>query len=424
VSSPLLPWSLFALSEADSDALEWLAKQSLIAPQSESEPSSLGSAMSSGEAVALSVLDLRTREYHGLCVLVLEDPSPLGKKSLSLTVLTLDVYNSRGDDRTSLDSQTLMDEVHRFCRTHGYTRIHCYAPMLSPGVPLLLSQGFEVDGHTAAKGTRYYSLSLDLPTPYSGDPYDGSHVLNWLGKRFRIASGSKSDIEVSGRISLRSLNPHLAHVHAGEHQFDASVRLKEATTQSRASVLLTFGKSADGNEPIELSIDDLRELTQSSRLDLDYWPPPISGTSIAVEIRREYFNQFESEGTHVYFDSGWYGTLLKRTVEANEKCYIFFVDFETTVHNPEVLGCAEIIDLDRGTPQAIWGRHGRLSSWPDEASFRRYGAIKRKMTAIKFSRLIKRSVIGAGLPFISHSWTYVPGPQAYRVYRSLAGGRD
>ena len=83
-----------------------------------------------GTSVALSIRDAKSREYYGLCVLALESPSPLEDKALSLSVFTQEIYGPDvgQNSRVATSRNDLMAEVLRFCKTHGYKRIHCYAP--------------------------------------------------------------------------------------------------------------------------------------------------------------------------------------------------------------------------------------------------------------------------------------------------------
>jgi hypothetical protein len=77
------------------------------------------------------------------------------------------------------------------------------------------------------------------------------------------------------------------------------------------------------------------------------------------------------------------------------------------------------VSVHRGSPEDLWANWGSISSWPDAAGFARYRAIKRKMTVIVFDQLRRVDIIGAGLPSIGHSWTYVPARQAYGIARLL-----
>lgn len=414
-----LPWSLFALSNTDIDALKWLASKTILVPCDEHDIERLIAEMRDGRIVALSVRDQHTGAYCGLCVLGRETPSPWPEKSLSVLALTFDQYIPQpGRRRGSVPQPDLLQEVLRFCRTHGYVRLHCYSPADSSCAETLTDCGFESDGRLTHKQRTYYSWSMELPTPYTGDPCDGSHILNWLGERFRLESvENRSDTTLVGRLPLRSVNPHLEDRLAGNLDFPTRLHLVNSHSPDWAVELRM--SDHEETEAIKLGRSELEDLTQSRRIDLSEWPPDEHPHSLAVEIRRNFFGAYQRGTQHAFLDSGHYGTLLSRTIARGDVSYIFFIDVETAQGNPVLLGAGRIAKVDHGSPGALWTKYGAISSWKDEESFRRYGSIKRKMTAIVFEDLIPTEKMGAGLPMISHSWTYVSGQQAYGVARSI-----
>ena len=118
------------LTQQDEEALRWLAKKTYLTPLSDSDLNTLLLSLERGTSVALSIRDAKSREYYGLCVLALESPSPLEDKALSLSVFTQEIYGPDvgQNSRVATSRNDLMAEVLRFCKTHGYKRIHCYAP--------------------------------------------------------------------------------------------------------------------------------------------------------------------------------------------------------------------------------------------------------------------------------------------------------
>lgn len=414
-----LPWSLFALSTDDIRALEWLASKTILVPCDGSDVARLTEEMRGGRIVALSIRDRRSGAYCGLCVLGRETPSPWPEKSLAVLALTFEQYIPQSQPgRPSTSHPDLFEEVLRFCRTHGYVRLHCYSPADSSCAKILTDYGFNSDGRLTLKQRTYYSWSMELPTPYTGDPCDGSHILNWLGERFRLESvESKSDTTLIGRFPLRSLNPHLEDRLAGNLDFPTQLQLVNSHSADW-SVELRMSDRED-TEAITLGQSELQDLTQSRRINLSDWPPGEHRYSLAVEIRKGFFDLYEPTTKHAFLDSGHYGTLLSRTLARGNESYIFFIDVETAQSNPLLLGAGRITGVDHGSPLEIWTKHGEISSWKDAESFRRYGSIKRKMTAVLFEGLTLWGKTGAGLPMINHSWTYVPGRQAYEVARSI-----
>jgi len=414
-----LPWSLFALSNTDLEALKWLASKTILVPCDESDIERLIGEMRDGRVVALSVRDQQTGAYCGLCVLGRETPSPWPEKSLSVLALTFEQYfPQQGRVRRPTPPLDLLQEVFRFCRTHGYVRLHCYSPADPSRAKILTDHGFESDGRLTHKQRTYYSWSMELPTPYTGDPCDGSHILNWLGERFRLESvENRSDTTLVGRLPLRSVNPHLEDRLAGNLDFPTRLSLVNSHSTDW-SVELRMSDRED-TEAIKLGPSELMDLTQSRRIDLSEWPPREHSHSLAVEIRRTFFGAYRPNAQHAFLDSGHYGTLLTRTLAEGNDSYIFFIDVETAQGNPLLLGAGRVARVDHGSPRELWAKYGAISSWRDEESFRRYGSIKRKMTAIIFENLKPEQKRGVSLPMISHSWAYVPGQQAYEVARSI-----
>lgn len=414
-----LPWSLFALSNTDIEALKWLASRTILVPCDEQDIERLLAEMRDGRIVALSVRDQQTNAYCGLCVLGRETPSPWPEKSLSVLALTFEQYNPNpGRRRPPVPQPDLLQEVFRFCRTHGYVRLHCYSPADSECAKTLTDCGFESDGRLSHKQRTYYSWSMELPTPYTGDPRDGSHILNWLGERFRLESvENSSDTTLVGRLPLRSVNPHLEDRLAGSLDFPTRLHLVNLHSSNWAVELRM--SDYEETEAIRLGRSELEDLTQSRRIDLSEWPPNEHSHSLAVEIRRNFFSAYQDGNRHAFLDSGHYGTLISRAIAKHDVSYIFFIDVETAHGNPVLLGAGRITKVDHGSPRALWTDYGAISSWKDEESFRRYGSIKRKMTAIVFEDLISSEMMGPGLPMITHSWTYVSGPQAYGVARLI-----
>ena len=416
MTTTTLPWSLFALTDRDTQAFKWLASRSVLVPCSESEVEFLLTEMHEGRMVALSVRDQSTGAYCGLCILAREAPSPWPEKSLSILALSFDSYEPVRPRRRNANNPDILEEVLRFCRTHGYVRLHCYSPTDQDGISNLIRHGFSAEGKILHKQRTYYSWSMDLATPYTGDPRDGAHLLSWLAERLRMEAVAKDDLSVRGHLPLRSVNPQFADRIAGTMELPTVLELKQSRTKSW-EVELRFGEAGSG-ESLAFGRSELVDLTQSDRIDLSDWPPTNETYSLVVEIRRTFFEAYH-EGRHAYLDSGHYGTLLTRTLDQGNDSYIFFVDVETTQDNPLLLGGARIEFVDHGSPLAMWRAHGEISSWTDEGSFKRYGSIKRKMTAIVFSDLVKVERRGAGLPTIGHSWAYVPGGQGYSVARVI-----
>jgi hypothetical protein len=417
-----LPWSLFQLSSSDETALDALSAGSLLLPIDAREVEDLKRGLQEGRRVALSLRTAGDNRYQGLCVFGLERPSPSRDKALALLVFSLDGFSQSGEShRHDTPVESLLGEVQRFARTHGFTRIHCYVPDDSDSVALLTSFGFRTESTPRNNGERVFGMSLHVPASYTGDPYDGKHLLNWLAEQLSIARRDSTDIGVEGFVPLQALNPDLSGTRFGNYALPLRLELTGPRSQTKGNITLRImlGSESQSNPPISMSAEDLRELTGTPRLDLTLWPPPADGASIVVEVREELFDRFVEQRENAYFDSGSYGTLLERAIASGIPPYIFFVDFETTTSNPRLIGFGRVKSVHRSDPQRLWENWGQISSWSDEESFARYRAIKRKMTVIVFSDLRRVDVVGAGLPVIGHSWTYVPSGQAYQVARTL-----
>jgi len=263
-------------------------------------------------------------------------------------------------------------------------------------------------------------MSLHIASSYTGDPYDGKHLLNWLAEQFHVDRRNSSDIALDGYLPLQALNPDLGG-RVSEYALPIRLELTGSGMHSRAQVVLRamLGSGLQTDPLITMSAEDLQDLAQAPRLDLTWWPPPPDGAGIVVEVREDIFARFQSQRENAYFDSGSYGTLLERAINTGSLPYIFFIDFETSHSNPKLIGFGRVRSVHHSDPQHLWADWGEISSWSDETVFARYRAIKRKMTVIVFSDLRRAEVVGAGLPFINHSWTYVPAGQAYQVARNL-----
>ncbi|HEV2783056.1 MAG TPA: hypothetical protein VGX25_27050 [Actinophytocola sp.] len=354
----------------------------------------------------------------------LETPSPVPDKAIAMSVLSLATYPApvgRSDtvDREHLET-AVIEELRRFCRTHGFTRVVCYAPDDRLTLALLAKHGFTVESVISVDTTRIYGLSLHLPSTYTGDPYDGRHLLNWLAERLRLSVQNSDDTSSECFLRMDALNPDLVGTQLGSSQLPVKLSLHTKHDRGGPTHLrIQFGTTDSIESQFDLSIDDLREIAGVATLDMSFWPPPEDGASIAVEIRRDLYDRFDANRQNAYFDSGSYGTLLERATDRGLHPYIFFVDFATSTTNPRLIGLGRVRHVDRGSPDDLWERYGEYSSWSDADMFGRYRAIKRKMTAIIFDNVRRVDKIGAGLPVIGHSWTYVPSDQAYRVVRQV-----
>lgn len=418
----LLSWSLFALTPEDIDALTQLSRSSILCPPNSHELDVSNYEIQAGRRIALSLKSTDSNTYNGLCVFGLESPSPAGDKAIALHVLSLDRYPAapdriRGSSRTNIDA-ALFNEVKRFCVTHGYTRIHCFVPADPDTLALLTRLGFETEGVTLGGQPRTFSLTRHLAPTYTGDPYDGRHLLNWIADQLQFEAIDTTDTTCRCVLRLGTLNPDFADTALGLSQLPVFIEL-QPLEQGKDYLRIGLGSNEPHSVHASLSFHDLRQLAGVPRLDMTLWPPPAEGASIAVEIRSDLYSNFSLNGQHAYFDSGSYGTLLEYSIEHGVAPQIFFVDFATTTTNPRLIGVGRIVSVHRGSPEDLWANWGSISSWPDAAGFARYRAIKRKMTVIVFDQLRRVDIIGAGLPSIGHSWTYVPARQAYGIARLL-----
>ena len=178
-----LPWSLFELTEADRQAIDKLVRRSILKPLTEQQISRYKRDIETGTKVALSLRAPNTSHYYGLCLFGRESPSPLGEKAISVFALTAESATAGGVTnkvRSELVESALLDELRRFCRTHGFTRIQCYVDDVSEVLTALGREGFKVESAITLDDARTYGLSLHLSPSYTGDPYDGSHLLRWL----------------------------------------------------------------------------------------------------------------------------------------------------------------------------------------------------------------------------------------------------
>jgi hypothetical protein len=423
--SELLSWSLFELSNADETALDMLSRDSILLPLGSRGLEDLNRGLHEGKRVALSLRTPTSDTYYGLCVFGLERPSPAMDKSLSLLVLSLGYLTPSGEAHDSrhrdILAKSLLEELLSFCRIHGFRRIHCYAPDDPESIALLIRCGFRVESAPNTGGARTFGLSLHIPATYTGDPYDGKHLLNWLAEQFHFARQSSTDLELNGYLPLRALNPELGADRFGEYALPIRLELSSYDALSRREPTLNamYGSGSATDPLVSLRAEDLKELTQVPRLDLALWPPPPDGASIVVEVREDLFATFSAQHDNAYIASGSFGTLLERALANGATPSIFFIDFETSHSNPKLIGIGKVTAVRRVDPQHVWKDWGQISSWSDERSFARYRAIKRKMTVIVFSELRRVDMIGPGLPFISHNWTYVSAVQAEQVARNL-----
>lgn len=420
--SDFLSWSLFELKADDVDALTTLSQASLLCPLSPQELDSTKYEIEAGRRIALSFKSHDRPTYIGLCVFSLESPSPAGDKGIALHVFSLERYPRR-NDRVRITppdaiADALLNELKRFCTTHGYTRIHCFVPVDPDSVALLVRHGFEPEGMSlATTDNKTISLSRHLAPSYTGDPYDGQHLLNWIAEQLRLDTTSYTETSCIASLRLDQLNSDLSNTALGDVQLPVHLQLNITD----ANPYLRVGVSESDNPDIStnVSFEDMSTLAGMRRLDMTLWPPPPDGASIAVEIRADLFERFRLDGPNVFFDSGSYGTLLESGIRNGSVPNIFFVDFATTATNPRLIGVANVNSVHRNTPDELWRHWGSISSWADISAFARYRAIKRKMTAIVFDDLRRVNRVGAGLPAIGHSWTYVPADQAYAIKRLL-----
>jgi hypothetical protein len=419
--SELLSWSLFALNSNDEEALGQLSKLSVLRPPKPTELESIKYDIRAGRKIALSLKSPHRPIYFGLCVFGLESPSPVGDKAIGLDILSLEQYpRMPGPDLTLTSEEiesALLDEVKRFCRTHGYTRVHCYASAQPSTIAQFAKLNFEPQGTFVDGRSMMFSLALHLAPAYTGDPYDGRHLLNWIAEQLQLDSSRSNETRCECALRLDHLNSDLADTPLGDARIPVLLELQTAAENSHLKI--GFGSISYSDSSVSLTVDQLRQLTRVPRLNMALWPPPEEGASIAVEIRSELFGRFSSGRQNAYFDSGSYGTLLESAIDKGAAPHIFFVDFETTATNPRLIGVARVRSVQRGSPEDLWRQWGAISSWPDAEEFARYRAIKRKMTVIVFDNLRSVDTLGAGLPTIGHSWTYVPARQAYSIARLL-----
>lgn len=414
----LLSWSLFAMTSQDIAALDALSESSILTSDRRTMTISQAE-IRAGRRIALSLKDADSDVYRGLCVFGRESPSPAGDKSIALHILSIEQFPA-GSRRTRPTPDAiglaLLNEVRRFCLTHGYTRIHCFAPGEPDTLALLIRHGFEPEGVALGGQDRAFGLTQHLAPTYTGDPYDGRHLLHWIAEQLRLEVVSSSDMSCESLLGLSSLNADLADTALATSTLPLRLELNPAPDGQN---YLRIGvHTADSYvSAASLSLDQLRELSGEKRIDMALWPPPEQGASIVVEIRPELFAGFRTGQRNAFFDSGSFGTLLEYAIEHEGEPKIFFVDFSTTRSNPRLIGIATVCEVHRGAPDTLWGQWGDISSWPDRDEFNRYRAIKRKMTVIVFDKLRKVSRLGEGLPLIGHSWTYVEADQAYNVSR-------
>jgi hypothetical protein len=424
-NSEILPWSLFELSSSDEGALDALAQGSVLLPLGATETEALKQGIREGRRVALSLKTATEGRYHGLCVFGLEQPSPVKDKALSLhafSLISIPEQVGRPDlRRREHVAEDLLGEVIRFCRTHGFTRVHSYVKDDQESLATMNRLGFRVEGVVHDSPVRAYSVSLRVAASYTGDPYDGKHILNWIADHLHVRIDDTTDTSLHGNLALKTLNPDLGDTRIGGYALPLTFELGAAEDGGTGKVALraVIGDAGDAKNSVSLVTEDLRELTQDPRLDLTFWPPPSEGASIAVEIREDLFDRFRIDRSNAYFDSGSYGTLLERAIASGNVPQIFFIDFETSQGNPRLIGVARVESVDRLDPNSLWKKYGQISSWADRTAFVRYRAIKRKMTGIIFRELRRVDLVGVGLPVIGHSWTYVPSAQAYEVARRV-----
>jgi hypothetical protein len=418
-NTDLVSWSLFAMTPTDQNALAKLSASSILADLNATELAACASEIQGGRRVALSLKTPVDEVYCGLCVFGLESPSPAADKALALQVLSLDQYPSVENTRAGRSHPTataLLDELRRFCLVHGYTRVKCLVPGNPDAITLLIRHGFEPEGATSAGETRLFSLAQHIPAAYTGDPYDGKHLLNWLTEQLRLDCLSSGETACEAVLSFDRLNRDLANT--------AFRRVKipiylELNSNPNGGSYLRIGISNDGGAAANFSLDELRALAGVSRLDMTLWPPSDQGASVAVEIRSDFFRRFRTDRTNAFFYSGSFGTLLEHGLEHGMTPSIFFVDFATTTSNPRLIGVGKVKSVHRGLPNDLWREWGSISSWADWEEFSRYRGLKRKMTVIIFDKLRIVDVIGAGLPAIGQTWAYVPARQAYAIDRQI-----
>ena len=420
----LKSWSFFEMTEEDVAALEALSSSSILCPEKDgTEPASAArQEIQGGQRRAISLRDTGSDDaYRGLCVFGAESPSPAGDRGIALHTLAADQWPpAAGRMRPTREAVTrmLLDDVRRFCVTHGYTRIQCYAPPDSDTLALLMRHGFEPEGVVVDGDSKAFSLSQHLAPAYTGDPYDGRDLLRWIARQLRLEVLSSDDTRCEARLRLSNLNPDLAETALAKSALPLCLELNAAPGgQNYLRIGVETGQSYV--PAASLSLAQLRDLAGEKRIDMTLWPPPAVGASIAVEARSDLLGRFKPGRRNAFFDSGSFGTLLTHGIEHGVPPVIFFVDFATTATNPRLIGLGTVAEVHQGSPDDLWRRWGSLSIWTDGEEFARYAAIKKRMTVIVFDGLRPMDVVGPGLPLIGHSWTYVPAGQAYEVSRRL-----
>lgn len=420
----LKSWSFFAMTGDDIAALEALSSSSVLCPEEDAaaQASAARQEIQGGQRRAVSLRDTGSDDaYRGLCVFGLESPSPAGDRGIALHTLATEQFpRAAGRMRPTRDTvaRMLLDAVRRFCVTHGYTRIHCFAPPDSDTLALLVRHGFEPEGVVVDGDDRAFGLSQHLAPAYTGDPYDGRDLLRWIARQLRLEVVASDDTRCESVLRLSNLNPDLADTALARSALPLCMDLNAG---SDGQNYLRIGvETAHGYVPAaNLSPAQLRDLSGEKRIDMTLWPPPEAGASIAVEMRSDQLGRFNPGRMNAFFDSGSFGTLLEHAIEHGVAPVIFFVDFATTATNPRLIGIGNVREVHRGSPDDLWRRWGSISIWPDRDEFGRYAAIKKRMTVIVFDGLRRVDVVGPGLPLIGHSWTYVPADQAYEVSRRV-----
>jgi hypothetical protein len=377
-----------------------------------------------GRKLAYTLKSVDGSHYDGLCAFGREEPSVLPGDSLALTALSLEAFPNPGRTNAHDVLKRLFDDVRRFCMLHGYRAVHCVVDTESPSLPLLMAQGFEVEGLSGHGGKTFYRMVHEIPSVYVGDPFSGREFLEWfageLGFQSSQDAAPRHTSIIDCNLTMSCLNRSFEGTSIGELALPVQLALGKQDRDG-VPISLRVGSQATGIHRLDVSypLEELRAISGSERMDFRYWPPPPGGASVAVEVRTNLFAKFQLDRRNAFFDSGTYGTLLENHDPQRDPPTIFFVDVDTTSTNPELIGIGSVREVARGQPGELWRQYGSMSSWPDESSFSRYRSIKRRMTVIVFDDLRPVRRLGAGLPVIGHSWTYVPAEQAYEITRRL-----
>ncbi len=438
VDEELKYWSLFEEPEVELERadFEHLALSSVTGqPKIKEQLPLIKADIVQGRKAAIAYMHRVSGMLHGLCVWGVQEPP---SSELDTIVIHLfSVQEKSGESSISSQLQTatenkIMEGIIDFARSHGFQRIRAYMHIDNKALDLFTRHGFIVEHSDRAGQFNTYCLGREVWPCYNRDPYDSKAIIEWLCS---LLSLEKCQEVINGfeakcnfKIPSESGSERSYYTLMSWPVKIVAVRSSDVSKFSKAAKIPTLvlldavpAKLPQVHNMVFMPIPQLKQIIMNQRIDTIFWPPQADAADIEVEVRPSLFRNYKINRINAFIDSGQFGSVLKRGIEPGKKRYphIFFINFDTARNDPTLLGVGQVKEIFVGSPNEIWTRYGKYSSF-DEGDFHRYASIKKYMTAIEFDDLRVKEIPHVGLPIIRHSWLYFPSQDGFRVYRELA----